>query len=213
MFAVDRRPIRPQEARRLERSVRRNEQSIRAQPRRGVASLAGLSLLCLLVIAVKPFDAVNRWGALVLFGIFAAMCGTICFVETTRLRRENRRLASTIQAGTVVELRIASSRCIEIAEANDEGSDFHFDIGGQGTVFVSDYDLETKRFPNTDFSLVRVYDTSGEIVDSWLTTRGEKLRPFRVIHRNELHDAGEFEELAPTSGSLEDRLRELGVGA
>jgi len=154
---------------------------------------------------------VNRWGALGMFGLLLLMSIGIELSIRREILASNRRIEQAIQDGKVVEIRISSTRCFRIPEGDDEGSDFHFDIGDQRTVLVRDYAISSRNFPSSELTLTRVLRSDGEVQEEWFVCRGDRLTPTPIIPRDEVPDDRDSEELVPIPGTLEDRLREIGA--
>ncbi|MGV3616521.1 MAG: hypothetical protein ACO1SV_14430 [Fimbriimonas sp.] len=207
MFEVSERPLGEKEVRRLRRRIASLEGTIRALPRRSLGCLAVLSGICLLVVVIRPGDPFNRWGALALLGVFALVTAWAGLTSARELRAEIKKLEESIREGRVVKYRIVASRCFVVSEADDEGADYYFDVGDQGTVRVSDYEIESGDFPNSDFTVVEFKDANEAPI---VTCRGQRLEPIRVVSREEEGDVAEYEPLKAVPVTLEDRLREMG---
>jgi hypothetical protein len=209
MFEVRERPMGEKETRRLRRRIATLEGTIRALPRRAIGCLAVLSGICLLVVVIKPGDPVNRWGALVLLGVFILLTLVTGLSSARELRAKIRQVEETLREGTVTEYRVVASRCFKVAEGDDEGADYYFDVGDQGTVMLSDYEVRSGQFPNSDFT---VLEFKGSAEAAIVTCHGKRLKPIRVVSREEEGDVTEYEQLKPVPATLEDRLREMGLG-
>jgi hypothetical protein len=71
---------------------------------------------------------------------------------------------------------------VEFEEEEDEGACYAFQLDGGGILFVAGQSYySSARFPNTDFSLVGLYDKDGSCLDELIHKRGRKLAPSRII--------------------------------
>ncbi|RYG44056.1 hypothetical protein EON79_15730 [bacterium] len=170
--------------------------------------MAGLIPLCGLVYVVKPSDPINRWGALILFGVFVVLTIGIGLHTSWENRRHVRRLQEAQEHGSVTEIQIVSSRCFRI-EDDDIGSDYFFDLEEEGVVILNDTEIRASKFPNSDFKIVEVCGRDGEELLTKLRFHGERLTPVRVFIREELPDPPEYPESEIVPAKFEELLRDF----
>jgi hypothetical protein len=184
MYVQRQRPLSDAEARRLRKQIAQLQTTIREIPKNSLGCLAGLSLLCVLVFAIKPGDPVNRWGALILFGVFILIAAASGLQSARELRRSLRELERAIEAGTVEEHHVVSDRCLKVEDdIGDHGNYYYFDVGAQGTFLLSDQDVDLngKKLPNSDFTLTHTLSETGRLLDMRLRTAGERITPDEVF--------------------------------
>lgn len=185
-YSKQQRPLADREVRRIRKRIRAFEKVIREAPKNGLGCLAGLSLPCIVVFAIKPHDPVNRWGSLVLFAVFAVIIAATCFFNVREWRQMIQRIARTIDHGTIQEHRVVSTRCFKVYDDDGEYDDiFFFDVGESGTLVLSDYDLETRRFPNSDFTAVYTFNERGKREDFYIRCEGKAMTLIEEISRGE----------------------------
>jgi hypothetical protein len=87
-----------------------------------------------------------------------------------------------LQRNKAREVRIQSTQMVEFEEEEDEGACYAFQLDGGTILFVTGQSYySSARFPNTDFSLVDLYDKNGNCLAELIEKRGRKLAPSRVI--------------------------------
>jgi hypothetical protein len=211
MFVQKSRPIGKYEETRLRRAISRHQKTLRAQPRRMLGCLLGLTILPALVVILKPGDPVNRWGSLIFLGVLAALVGSIAITNSVEVRQRIRQLEQALTGGSVVETTVTSSSCFVLSALDNEGSEYFFDVGDQGTVCVDDHDFETRRFPNSNFTVKQIQSSNEYTLISWIVCKGNRLEPLRQIPKDSIQALPDFPHLVAIPGSLEDRLREMSL--
>lgn len=180
MYAHRQRPLAESETRRLRKQITQIETTVREIPKTSLGCLGGLSLLCVLVFAIKPGDPVNRWGSLILFGVFALIAAASGLQSAQELRRSIRELERAIASGTVEEHHVVATRCLKVEDdIGDHGNYYYFDVGSQGTFLLGDVDIDLneKKLPNSEFTLTHTLTENGRLLDMRLRTGGERITP------------------------------------
>jgi hypothetical protein len=195
MIAEQTRAIGEREEKRLGRIIRRREENIRALPRRSVGCLVFIVLLSGLVYLANPSDLVNRWGALILLGFLVLLCTAIGLSSLFEERRSIDKLQETICLGTVTELTVAADRCFVVRDDDHEMKYYFFDVGEE-TFVVCDLDLLSKDFPNSEFVIFRIFGHDDAVVDEWVKTHGQRLKPVKSVTLDEILDFEEYEHLS-----------------
>jgi len=175
------RPISEIERRLLTAELQRIERRLRSFPRRAVsASFVLCGVFCALtVLATKEHELVAIVFWIVLFLLIS---GWVCFSQRPKYSAELHRLEDALSRNEVRETRIQSDAFVELEEIEDEGACFAFQLGGNQIVFVSGQDYyPSARFPNNDFSVIRVFDSSRTLVHEFIEKRGSKLKARRSI--------------------------------
>ena len=94
------------------------------------------------------------------------------------------RLESALRASRAEAIRISAPQYLEFEEVSDEGACYAFEVAENEVVFVAGQDFyPSARFPNSDFTLVKLLTESGEVVDEIIVKSGEKIAPVRVLPR------------------------------
>jgi hypothetical protein len=173
--------------------------------RRTIAILPG----CLIVII--PLFAVLYFAAhapdIVVFGGFAVYFAIAVYTwasgrieDLRRLRKYEGALARN--EADVVHIR--ADEMVEIKEYEDLGACYAFQVEPDKIVFVSGQDFyASRRFPNTDFSLVTIQSQDGEILELLIDKHGDKLKPKCKIPAS-AWDLGLPNHLETLQGRLDD---------
>lgn len=145
-----------------------------------VSALAVCAVLCSITLAVSD----SPRGVVVSFWLAAALLFTawIALEERRRSHAVIKRLESSIRRDLAEVTRITASEVVELEEVEDEGACYGFQLPDNRIVFVCGQDFyESRKFPNSDFSLVHIQDEAGEVAEVLQDKHGEKLKPVRVI--------------------------------
>jgi len=71
---------------------------------------------------------------------------------------------------------------VEFEEIEDEGACYAFQLPDDEIVFVTGQEFyPDPRFPNSDFSLVHVFDRTGNLVEMFTDKAGHKIEPIRRV--------------------------------
>lgn len=175
------RPLSNTERRLLTADLHRSERRQRSLPKRTLSAnvLVFGSLWALTMIATKEYRlfATALWlGLTVVVNLWAY------FPEKSKLRAAVHRFEDALRRNEVQEIRIQSDSLVELEEIEDEGACFAFQLNDHRIVFVSGQDYyPSARFPSNDFSVIRVFDSRGSLVQELIEKRGSKLKPKRSI--------------------------------
>jgi hypothetical protein len=91
-------------------------------------------------------------------------------------------LENALGANGVEEIRVAAAEMVEFEEIGDVGACYAFQVEPDKILIVQGQDYSaTRRFPNTDFSIVITQDSNGEPREIGVHKRGAKMAPARVI--------------------------------
>jgi len=98
------------------------------------------------------------------------------------LTRDVNRFEEAFLRNEVNELRVRASEMVEFEELEDEGACYAFELSDDRILFISGQEYyPSARFPNTDFSLVGIFDHDGHCVEELIYKRGHKLKPSRIV--------------------------------
>ena len=93
-----------------------------------------------------------------------------------------RRYEEALKRNEAHETRVKSREVVELEEWDDEGPTYAFHLEGGSIFFVSSQEIDSSaKFPNSDFSLVRIYSEDKFLVEEIVEKRGETLDPKRRI--------------------------------
>jgi hypothetical protein len=96
------------------------------------------------------------------------------------------KFRSALRQDTACETRVRSSNVIEFENKDREKEWYAFQIDDEHIVFVSArFCRPSRRFPNSDFSLVDIADEKGNIVAGFAKNYGDPLLPLRTISERE----------------------------
>jgi hypothetical protein len=102
--------------------------------------------------------------------------------QKPKYRAAVNRFEDALRRNEVQEIKIQSDALVELEEIEDEGACFAFQLNDHRIVFVSGQDYySSARFPNDDFSVIRVYDSRRFLVQEFVEKRGIKLKSKRSI--------------------------------
>jgi hypothetical protein len=213
VFERTTRAVREEDADWLREQIREVESEIRSVPKTSLGCLGFLAIGALAVYLSDPLSPVNRWGAVFMLFVYALIAAASAASSIRDHRRQIDRYEDALARGSVVEVRIASKRCVKLVdgEEEDEGeaeaAEYLFALGETGTVAV--YGWLDEGFPNSDFTVRRIFDSQGRSVYRDLRCNGEPLVPERVFNRDAMEDPPEYEECVVMPDTFEERIREL----
>jgi len=175
------RPLSEVERRFLMADLRRSQGRLRSFPKRQWS--AGVIIFGLLwastVIATK-----GNWLLATAFWLMlgAVISAWAYFSEKPKYRDAVRRCEDALRRNEVHEVSIRSDAFVELEEIEDEGACYAFQLRDRRIVFVSGQDYyPSARFPNTDFSVIRVFDGERSLGQEFVEKRGSRLQPKRKI--------------------------------
>jgi hypothetical protein len=141
--------------------------------------------------------------------IWVAIGGAI-FVWVYLSERPKQKAGVELYAGALrrnqaLETRIQSEEMVKLEEEEDEGACYAFQLSGEHIVFISGQDFyPSARFPNTDFSLVQIYDENEVLVETFIEKHGMKLKPNRKISAEQKSKMKVPYHLQVIEGKLDD---------
>ena len=122
------------------------------------------------------------WWVVGLFWLaFGVVIGLWVLAEEWKsIRQTASALESALRANQATEIRVQAHTVAEIEEREDEGACWLFELGDERLLVLSGQDYyATRRFPNDDFSVVRILKEGGEPLETVLALRGSRLQPVR----------------------------------
>ena len=121
------------------------------------------------------------------FVIFAAILwwSMSDFLEPSETR--NQRMLTAAQNGSAIERHLVASQflSVETGRGHAYRKLYYFDIEQQGTIVVKNSDA----IPNSDQTLVTLFDSHGREFDGYSERRGEMLVPVATFTADGLEDA------------------------
>ncbi|NNG14847.1 MAG: hypothetical protein HKM89_00110 [Gemmatimonadales bacterium] len=175
------RPLSPAERRTLESQASRFERDRPRLKRAILFSAVGIiGVLWLFTVLASDTD----WRIITAF--WAVLGGVIgAWAWREQAGGINRRLSgirSAVHRDQADVVRIRSDAVVEFEEVEDEGAAHAFQVDENSIVFIVGQEFyPDARFPNTDFSVIRVYDDRGDLAEFWVSKDGERLDPVRRI--------------------------------
>jgi hypothetical protein len=168
--------------------------------------------LCAAMTALSTMTGKVSWTVAFTFWLVTSfLIGVWIGIEDfVRHRRRLRRIDSALRGGSVREVRVQASAVAEFEEEEDEGACYAFEIGADTIVFISGQEFYSSRtFPNTDFSLIEIHDTEGELVEFYIEKRGHRLEVSRTISADGKKRLRIPDHLARLEAALSDLERVL----
>lgn len=175
------RPLSQAERRTLESQAARCERD-RPRLRRSMqlGAVGVIGVLWLLTLLASNTD----WRIITAF--WAVLGGVIGYwAWREQAKGINQRLdavRSALVRNQADVVRIQSHAVVEFEEMNDEGAAYAFQTEENAIALIVGQEFYSDaRFPNTDFSIIRVYDGRGNPAGFWVSKEGERLEPVRRI--------------------------------
>jgi hypothetical protein len=166
----------------------------------GAPITGALCILTLLASSADPRIVVAFWLAVTLF--------LIAWLSFERHRVTNRSISllkSALRRNRAEVVSVSSPECLAFEEIDDEGACYAFQVEPTQVLFVVGQDFyESARFPNSDFSLVRIHAESGELVAMPIIFAGSKLRPVHSVPAAQKATLKIPEHLEVIGGTLAD---------
>ena len=170
------------ERRAVRRELSRRRRRLRLAKRRVFGFSAaifaiGTGLTIVVSKRIPPVDAAVIWLAI------CVGLGLWSYLDAKRdLATGVRRFEGALQRNQGSEVRVQSAEVVEFKEQEDEGACYAFQLVNGKILFISGQEFyQSARFPNTDFSLIDIYDLDGGRVQELIRKHGRKLRPMRFI--------------------------------
>lgn len=175
------RPLSRAERRTLESQARRFERD-RPRLRRAIlwSAVGVIGSFWLLTILASDTD----WRIITAFWfVLGGFIGLWAWRGQARgISRRLGVIRSALDRNQADVVRIRSDAVVEFEEIEDEGAAYAFQAGENVIVFLVGQELSPDaRFPNPDFSVIRVYDGRGNLAEFWVSKQGERLDPVRRI--------------------------------
>ena len=175
------RPLSQAERRTLESQAARFERD-RPRLKRSMqlSALGVIGGLWLLTVLASDTD----WRIITAFwGLLGAGIGFWAWREQANgIDRRLDAIRSALARNQAHVVRIQSDAVVEFDEIDDEGAAYAFQAGDDAiALLVGQEFYPDARFPNTDFSVIRVFDGRGELAEFWVSKVGERLEPVRRI--------------------------------
>jgi hypothetical protein len=116
------------------------------------------------------------WGA-------GCLIGAIIITQRVGFERGVRRnITRAISKNEAQVVHCQSNEMVSLEEIDGEGPDYCFQINESRLFFINGEEYcESRRFPNTDFEIVRIYGDKDYVVFFRVYCRGKKLLPLKVI--------------------------------
>ncbi|NLD35810.1 MAG: hypothetical protein GX654_02990 [Desulfatiglans sp.] len=150
----------------------------------------GISGFLCFLGSISTDDQPPFWFYLLIF-IVPGLVWTLWFF--IKKMKDEKAIISRIQTykdasnnGTVKVTRIKTDRMFEAEEYEDEGACYFFEVEKDKVFLIMGQEYySTTNFPNSDFSIIEIIDTKGQLVDSIIEKQGKKLKPLRLIPRED----------------------------
>jgi len=202
------RPLSKVEQRLLQADLKRSQARLRSFSRRllsaGVVIFGPLWALTVIVAKGRLILPTAVWLVLAV-----AISAWTYFSETPKYAAAIRRFEDALRRNEVSEIKIQSDAFVEIEEIEDEGACYAFQLDNHQIVFVSGQDYyPSARFPNADFSIIRIFGSQESPVEEFVEKRGRKLKPKRKISAKVKSQLEIPEHLQVVQGNL-DQLENL----
>lgn len=199
------RPLSEIERRILTADLKRSERRLRSFSKRLIS--AGI-IICGTLWALTMVATNGRgWLPATAFwlGLAVVMYVWNYFSEKPKYTAVVRRFEDALRRNEVHEIRIQSNAFAELEEIEDEGACFAFQLDDHRIVFVSGQDYyPSARFPNSDFSVIRVFDSQKSLVQEFVEKRGSKLKSKRRISAKAKSKLEVPEHLQVIEGDLDE---------
>jgi hypothetical protein len=175
------RPLNRAERRTLDAQARRFERD-RPRLRRAIllSAIGVIGVLWLLTILASDTD----WRIITTFwAVLGGGIGLWAWREQAGgIGRRLESIRSALDRDQADVVRICSDAVVEFEEIEDEGAAYAFQADENLIVFIVGQEFyPDARFPNTDFSVIRVHDARGDLAEFWVSKEGERLDPVRRI--------------------------------
>jgi len=205
------RPLSQAERRTLESQAARFERDRPRLKRSMQLSAVGvIGVLWLLTLLASNTD----WRIITAF--WAVLGGVIGYwawrEQASGINQRLDAIRSALVRNQADVVRIQSDAVVEFEEMNDEGAAYAFQTEENAIALVVGKEFYSDaRFPNTDFSVIRVYDGRGELAEFWVSKDGEKLEPIRRIDATTKRRLRLPDSFAVVRGRLADLERILAL--
>lgn len=168
----------------LRRELKRSKERFNSN----IRFITGWILLSLIigVIAFVKIDAKLKAYLYVVIAIYIVIGLTVFFKQSIRLNKAIKNLSFVQKGNEINSIVVRSSSYIQLAEVDDEGIFYLFQLDGDRILSFGGQDFyPTKTFPSNDFEIAIAYGPAGEIVILNKYERGTKLHPMLKISGEE----------------------------
>jgi hypothetical protein len=193
----------------LRRSISRHERRRRTALQNSILAacgVCGVLWLATLLASDAPKPVISGfWGAT------AAILTVWVWLAGRREAGERiRSLRAALEHRRARVVRIRSSEMVEFEEIEDEGACYAFQLPDDQIVFVSGQEFYADaRFPNSDFSLVHVFDRTGKEVEMFTDKSGHKIEPIQRVPARVKKSLSIPDHLQIIRGQVKDLARML----
>ena len=180
------RPLTEKERRLLSSALAWRKRRQQTLPRRmlliGLAIFASFSAITVIATVADKGGPAWYYCLLISFAITLLISLWSYFDLRPKFQREVDVYRRALLRNEARVTRIQSSSIVEFEEQEDEGACYAFQLDGDQVVFVSGQDFyPSARFPNSDFSVIKIYADDGKLVEHLIEKNGVKLKPLRKI--------------------------------
>lgn len=126
--------------------------------------------------------------------------------RSLEIKRQN--LQALIDRGMYVETHVTAARCFIVHPYDDESPEHYFDLGEQGTLVISEYDMQPGWSPNSDFTLSYFETSNSQRFHEKVRNVGQRLAPVEEISRRGFPEDSP-EHFAVLTGSFEEVLQKM----
>ncbi|HTR27496.1 MAG TPA: hypothetical protein VMI10_26235 [Terriglobales bacterium] len=145
-----------------------------------IGVLVIISVIAKIARPGEPFGP--YWPGAIWIGICELIAVWVFFSAKRESSARLQKLKALSERNEAREIRVQASEVVEFEEIQDEGACFAFQLQDDRILFISGQSYyASKRFPNSDFSLICVYDSEGSLVEEWTRNHGHRLQPIRVV--------------------------------
>lgn len=142
-------------------------------------------IICVLGYAASDNPMPTWFYFIIFFGAGTIWAVSFSFYEKRKsqeIKDQYLAIIDAINNGKAIAKRIKSNKVIELEEYEDEGASYFFEVNSGKLFYLSGQDYySTPKFPNTDFSIIGLIDSAGNLVDSIIEKNGKKLEPYKTI--------------------------------
>ena len=125
--------------------------------------------------------------------------------EKRRRRQSAGWLADALSRNLADVTRVSSDEMVEFEEIEDEGACYAFQVSDDEILFIEGQEFySSAKFPNTDFEIVRIFDSRGMQVEGFIRKSGIKLKAARQVSEETKGRLRMPEHLARVQGRLQD---------
>lgn len=175
--------------------------------RQNAASSFGCcGLLWVLTIIAIERTWQARAAATALWLIMAVVYTVWGYYEDKRKHEvQIKEFESALKRNEARDIHIQTDEMVELAEEDDEGARYAFQVEPDKILFLAGQDYyEGRKFPNSDFYIVMIYAEKGSIAHRLFDKKGKKLKPLRTIPVEAQKNFRLVEDLEIMQGRLEN---------